>query len=120
TASVMPWRKRGPRTKRAAEDADTHDRHGIPRCKHCGAETRFVRFAKANPKPRLWFQCLVGTGPCAKTQSIYCERDWRLLLPLWRTSETYMALSQARSRYARVHHHWRQRYRVGSHDHMLR
>ncbi|HEU4977652.1 MAG TPA: hypothetical protein VFT42_02030 [Solirubrobacteraceae bacterium] len=31
-----------------------------------------------------------------------------------------MALSDARSRYERVHHHWRQRYRVGADDHMLR
>lgn len=43
-----------------------------------------------------------------------------MLLPLWRTSETYMALSDARNRCERVHHHWRQRYRVALDDHMLR
>lgn len=116
-----PWRKRGPRTKRSAEDADRFDRHGIVRCKFCGGETQFVRFAKASPKkPRLWVKCLTGTGDCAKVQTVYCEKDWRLLLPLWRTSETYMALSNARNRYERLHHHWRQRYRVASDDHMLR
>ncbi|MCU1529283.1 MAG: hypothetical protein JWP75_3046 [Frondihabitans sp.] len=121
TATVAPWRKRNGSVERSAEDADRFDRHGIPRCKQCGGETQFVRFAKANPKkPRLWFKCLVGSGDCAKVQSMYCEADWRLLLPMWRTSETYMALSNARNRYERVHHHWRQRYRVASDDHMLR
>jgi hypothetical protein len=122
TATVTPWRKRGPRTDRAAEDADRFDRHAIPRCKFCGGETQFVRFgrSKSNPKPRLWFRCSVGLGDCAKVQTIYCEQDWRLLLPLWRTTETYMALDKARNRYERVHHHWRQRYRVASDDHMLR
>lgn len=59
TAPVMPWRPAGGDRKRP--DKDGHDRHGIPRCKHCGGPTSFVRFHPGDrPKPaeernpRLW------------------------------------------------------------------
>jgi len=119
-ASVFPYRKVGTR-KRPDEDNEIHDRHGIPRCKHCGGPTRFVRFSKANPKPRLWYRCTLGTtGGCKKDQTVYCERNWKMLLPLWRTDDVYMALRNAHQRYERVHHHWRTRYRVGADDNALR
>lgn len=81
-----------------------------------------MRFHKSNPTPRLWYRCTDGTATpkCGRTQSISCSADWRLLLPLWRDTETYLALSSAHQRYERVHHHWRSRYRVGSGDHKLR
>jgi hypothetical protein len=81
-----------------------------------------VRFHKSNPTPRLWYRCTDGTATpkCGRTQSISCSADWRLLLSLWRDTETYLALSSAHQRYERVHHHWRSRYRVGSDDHKLR
>jgi hypothetical protein len=41
-ASVIPWRQANQHERR--HDKPTHDRHGIPRCKHCGAPSTFVRF----------------------------------------------------------------------------
>jgi hypothetical protein len=109
-ASVMPWRKR--RGQDTRQDVGSHDRHGIPRCRHCGAPGKFVRFNKS-PKPRLWFHCVAGTTPaCNKDQSILCSKDWRLLLPLWRTDPIYHELEASHSIYERVHRHWRERYQV--------
>jgi hypothetical protein len=34
-----------PRGDFKRHDKDIHDRHGVPRCKHCGAPTSFVRFS---------------------------------------------------------------------------
>lgn len=97
-ASVIPWRKGHNRTER--HDYDTHDRHGIPRCKHCGAESRFVRFRVESSGPRLWFKCANETlskrqAGCERIQSIQCNKDWRLLLPLWRTDPIYHELKMS-------------------------
>lgn len=121
-ASVIPWRKTSTGPDRELYDTDKYDRHGIPRCKYCGATTRFVRFNKQNPEPRLTVACELGITPnCRdKQQTIYCKVDWRYLLPLWRTTEEYLALRDSHDRYERVHHHWRTRYRVGADDHALR
>lgn len=51
TATVVPWRPGGGDLKR--HDYDTHDRHGIPRCKHCGGPTGFVRFSVGDRSIRL-------------------------------------------------------------------
>jgi hypothetical protein len=110
-ASVIPWRKRNGHERR--HDFTTHDRHGIPRCKHCGAPSRFVRFRVSDKGPRLWFKCELGATPaCAKEQTISCQADWRLLIPLWRTDAIYHELEQTHSNYERVHRHWRERYLV--------
>lgn len=114
-ASVIPWRKANGHTKR--HDKLTHDRHGIPRCKHCGAESKFVRFLVEDKGPRLWFKCanetkIQKTPACDKVQSIACSKDWRLLIPLWRTSPIYHELQKSHQLYERVHRHWRDRYLV--------
>jgi hypothetical protein len=128
-ASVMPWRGSGTVTDRAQEDRELHDRHGILRCKHCGAPTKLVSFAKsAGAKrgkelrgPRLYAKCLLPiTAGCAARQSVGCDRAWRMLLPLWRDSPVYLALRHSHDRYERVHHHWRVRWRSGADDHSLR
>ncbi len=122
--SVMPWRAAGNRQEREMEDCDTHDRHGIVRCKHCGAPTRhisFTRTAGGKRGPRLYVQCLTPTTPdCERRQSIGCNVSWRMLLPLWRDSPVYLALRHSHDRYERVHHHWRVRWRSGADDHALR
>jgi hypothetical protein len=41
-----------------------------------------------------------------------CSKDWRLLLPLWRTDPIYHELEASHSIYERVHRHWRERYQV--------
>ena len=123
-ASVMPWRATNQRIDRAREDCDTHDRHGVVRCKHCGAPTRFVSFARSaggRRGPRLYVQCLTPvTAACESRQSIGCNVSWRMLLPLWRDTPTYLALRHSHDRYERVHHHWRVRWRSGADDHALR
>jgi hypothetical protein len=127
--SVMPWRAGRGRLTRALEDCDTHDRHGVVRCKHCGAPTRLVSFTRtAGEKrdgtkrgPRLYVQCLApALAGCKTRQSVGCDVRWRMLLPLWRDSETYLALRHSHDRYERVHHHWRVRWRSGADDHSLR
>lgn len=114
-ASVFPYRNGGQEHYRS--DHLEYDRDGVPRCKGCFGPTNFVRFSAANPKPRLWFRCQAPSTPaCEKEQSIYCERDWRYLLPLWRTTEAYHALRASHDKYERVHVHWRQRYKVAGDD----
>lgn len=118
-ASVMPYRPRH-QTMRKRRDEDEYDRHGIPRCKHCGGQSKFVRFAH-KPYPRLWFECLEGrTDGCAKTQSIACSKNWRSLVPLWILEPAYFALRDSHQIYERVHNHWRTRYRVGAATHEMR
>jgi hypothetical protein len=121
-ASVFPWRPSGSRTDRQAEDCQLHDPYGVPKCKHCRRATRFARFsAKGHSGPRLWVKCAAPEKPgCHQEQTVLCKRNWRMLLPLWRTSETYLVLRETHQKYERVHHHWRARYRVGSDDHALR
>ena len=116
----MPWRPAGGSLKR--HDKDAHDRHGIPRCKHCGGPTAFVRFSvgdRSTPpeerKPRLWARCMVAaTGKCANDQTFSCSTDWRLLVPLWRTDAIYHELKQSHSSYEAVHDWWRDRSKVAA------
>ncbi|HST54465.1 MAG TPA: hypothetical protein VLJ42_01045 [Solirubrobacteraceae bacterium] len=107
-ASVIPWRASN--HERTREDHARYDRHGIPTCNHCGGDSSFKRFHHATgpaKEPRLWFQCNPG---CPGDQSIYCKANWRLLLPLWRTSEAYQVLRQSHDNYEHTHHRWRERY----------
>jgi hypothetical protein len=116
TAPVFSWRPAGGDFKR--HDKDTHDRHGVPRCKHCGGPSEFVRFSVNNGKPRLWFSCMIGaTSDCAKDQTITCSKDWRLLVPLWRTDPLYHELKVSHGSYEAVHDWWRDRYKVAA-DHL--
>jgi hypothetical protein len=111
-ASVINWRASN-WTGSKRHDKLGWDRHGVPRCKHCGGDSRFVRFAE-RPSPRIWFGCAVAATPaCQKTQSIACSKDWRLLVPLWRTDQRYYELRTSHKRYERVQRHWRDRYHVG-------
>jgi hypothetical protein len=110
-ASVFPWRKHHENESRA--DNYVYDRHGIPRCKYCGAATEFVRFAH-EPYPRLWVRCLTAkTEACREPQTHACSKDWRALLPLWRDDPVYMELRATHGLYESVHDYWRDRYKVG-------
>lgn len=110
-------------------DHDEYDRDGIPRCKHCGSETQFVRFAR-KPKPRVWFTCARPTGKCAcrkknkktgKSELVPIEQslmlgdtDPRYVLPLWRNTAAYQALQEVGITMERAHHLARVRSRVGT------
>jgi hypothetical protein len=113
TAPIFSWRAGG---RGVREDKETHDRHGVPRCKHCGAPSTFVRFS-AKRGARIWFDCMGQATPaCAKTQSIACKLDYRLLVPLWRTDPLYHELKESHSQYEGTHDYWRDRYKVGADD----
>lgn len=122
TAPVFAWRAGGSDRKR--HDFETHDRHGVVRCKHCGEPTNFVRFSpgdESRPEDernaRLWVDCMLGHQPgCAKTQTISCKTDWRLLVPLWRTDPLYHELKESHTSYESVHDWWRDRYKVAADD----
>ena len=103
---------------------DSHDRHGIPRCQHCGAPTGFVRFSPGDlskpdedRSPRLWVPCMAGaTDECTKTQTIACSSDYRLLVPLRRTDPLYHELRESHSSSEAQHDWWRDRYKVAADD----
>ncbi len=117
-ASVILWRKSANRMTR--EDTDEIDRHGVPRCKHCGGPSRRVRFNHL-PYPCIWFHCEMPlTDGCERDQRIACSNDWKRLLPVWRTQETYFALRETHGNFERVHRIWRDRYRVGAATHEMR
>ena len=113
-ASVIPWRKGNASEGKRVDYLPRYDRHGIPHCKHCGMEGIFHRFqhdSGPNKEPRLWFRCSKPGGPeCQAVQSMLCKENWRLLLPLWRTSPAYQVLRQSHENYENAHHRWRERY----------
>lgn len=111
TAPVIPWRANGTGKRR---DYETHDRHGLMRCKHCGGAMRQVRFSAGGRGPRLWFSCILKpTRECAGDQTISCNKDWKLLIPLARTEPLYHELKLSHQTYEAVHRYWRDRYKVG-------
>jgi hypothetical protein len=114
SAPVFPWR-RGKAKRRY--DQLTHDRHGVPRCKHCGGPTEQVRFSANGGKPRIWVRCIhQPTAGCAAEQTISCSADWRLLVPLPRTEALYHELKESHQTYEAAHDYWRDRYKVGADD----
>jgi hypothetical protein len=115
TAPVFPWRPAGGDFKR--HDQETHDRHGVMRCKHCGGPMEQVRFSAEGGKPRLWFRCMIGVTPeCAKDQTISCSTDWKALVPLSRLQPLYHELKESHGTYEGVHDYWRDRYKVSADD----
>lgn len=102
--SVFPWRKRPGLTDRSQVNCERYDQYGVPRCQVCFGPTRFVRFRFTSDRPRLWYQCERPTPDCPHdARTISCGENWTMLLPLWRTSETYLALRIGHMEYERVH-----------------
>jgi hypothetical protein len=116
-ASVFPWRKLNrTETERRDLDTDSVDRHGIPRCRHCGGPgdltaPRLGFHLTGRAEPVLVFRCMLGlTAGCAGDQQITCTENPRLLLPLSRLTPEYHAMSVAGKHLERVWGHWRRRY----------
>jgi len=86
-ASVFPWRKpNGSVTSREEVDRDEFDRHGIPRCRHCGGPGTLkgagLGFHQPRGEPVLRFRCKLGlTAGCNAIQQISCSIDPRTLVP---------------------------------------
>ena len=53
------------------------------------------------------------TDGCERVQTISCAKDYKRLLPLWRTTDAYAAMRETHFDYERIHHFQRVRYRVG-------
>lgn len=120
-ASVIPWREWKKGMQREDVDTDRYDRHGVVRCKHCGgpcdqqADGLGLYFARGTPRLRV--KCELRLTPdCAKTQSIACEEEWRMLTPMSRLSDTYHALAHSAKNKEHVFRHWRDRYTVAGND----
>lgn len=120
-ASVFPWRKFRPHEKRETTRTEQYDEHGVPSCKHCGAEGVFESFS-TSPSPRIWFHCSNGlaTPECAKRQSISCSTNWRFLVPLWRTNEAYLALRHGHGHFESTHWRWRDQWLVAGDNNQTR
>jgi hypothetical protein len=113
SAPVFPWRPGNGQARR--HDEETHDRHGVMRCKHCGGPMEQTRFSANGERPRLWFRCMIGASPeCAKEQTISCATDWKALVPLARTEPLYHELKESHGTYEGVHDYWRDRYKVAA------
>jgi hypothetical protein len=121
--SVFQYRRRAHETRKVAPSAG-FDEDGIPACKHCGESTDLVRFRIDGPKrnrPRVWFRCLADTEPgCAKEQVISCSRDWRRLLPVWRTHAAYLAMAQSHHSYEGKHQAMRSNYLIAPNAYAIR
>jgi hypothetical protein len=116
-ATVVPWRNTSSKKERRLMDAEGYDRHGVPRCPHCGgpgdllAPGQGLYFARGGP--RLRFRCLLRLTPeCARQHSIACAESGRMLVPLPRVTERYYALKKASKNAEHVYRHWRDRYAV--------
>jgi hypothetical protein len=117
-ASVIPWRQPRADIERHQMRADEYDEHGIPRCRYCGGPCQLESagmgfYLDGKDKPRLRYRCLLRhTTECEKAQSIACEKEWRLLVPLNRLTPFYHAVRKGHQHFERVFRHWRDRYGV--------
>jgi len=120
-ASVFPRKRTNQRDSQKSQGTKDFDIHGIPSCRHCKGPGNFVRFQlviKGNCIiPRLFFTCsLPEHDDCEGMQSISCSKDWRRLLPVWRTHPQYQAMTQQHNMYEFKHEQMRMNYRVGAND----
>ena len=117
-ASVIPWRQPREDIERRQMRTDEFDEHGIPRCRYCGGPTQLESagmgfYLDGRGKPRLRFRCLLRHAlECERAQSIACEKEWRLLVPVSRVTPFYHSIRKGHQNYERVFRHWRDRYGV--------
>ncbi len=111
---MIQWRRSQAHEQKL--DTDRYDRHGVPRCQHCGGTTEFVRFHH-EPTPRIWVRCMTSaTDNCNGVQSIACSTDWRALVPLRRDDPVYLELRRSHQPFEAVHDYWRDRYKIAAAD----
>ena len=121
--SVFPFRQRGGSAPKKREPTALFDEHGIPKCRLCGGETQFVRFAVVKKRSRskdgahegqgrLWFRCRMGSPRCGGEQTVLCSSSPCDLLPVWRTEEAYAAMRVSHQSYEHKHRDLRIQYLV--------
>ena len=125
-ASSIPYRIFNGRQHRYELEDHRVDRHGVPRCQHCGAEGttqgRSLGFTiTRSGTPIINFRCALGTLPsCDAKQHVDCSHQWRLLQPVRRDELVYSQMRHAQSAYERVHGHTRRRYATSGRDPIVR
>ena len=109
--SVFPFRRHAGSESAHRQPTAVYDEHGIPRCRRCGGESDFVRFAVTRGKGRLWFRCrLPQSQKCQGEQSIFCDEAPRHLLPVWRIEPAYAAMRVSHQSYEHKHRDLRIQY----------
>jgi hypothetical protein len=124
--TALPWRRFAMLQSRHQLEDAVVDRHGVPRCQHCGAPGKtngsgrgFVITEHGTPVVR--FSCVAKARPeCRGIQTVHCEHEPRLLQPLRLDDEIYNQLRHRHSNREHVHLHERQRYAVGGRDVAIR
>lgn len=126
TGSVLPFRKTAGFTKPEQMENERVDRHGHPRCQHCGAPCKtagsglgFVVTTFGTPTIRGRCMAKVESG-CRSIQSFACSTGPRLLQPLTKDANVYAQGEFLHDNSERVHIHDRQRYTLSGRDTMLR
>jgi hypothetical protein len=113
-ASVIPYRRHGHHQPLTTPATERWDEQGVPICQHCRGGTDYVSFFLDRGMPRLRYRCTLPQTPgCHKDQYINCAHDYKRLLPIWETHETYAIVKEAHPEYERIHNHNRRRYRIG-------
>jgi hypothetical protein len=98
-AAVLPHRKAHASEKdRSQLRTDAYDEYGTPRCKFCGGpgdqHAAKGGLTVVGGVHVIRFRCKLGATPNCITQlqSIRCDLNWKLLVPLSRETERYWAL----------------------------
>jgi hypothetical protein len=128
-ATVMPWREPSKDVRRKDVANDKFDRHGVPRCQHCGAVgiTNLAGYGfhyDQRAEPRIAFRCSLGKrtdfADCGKRQTIACSENWTMLLPIDLTEEVYYAVKGASKNREHSHRDSRSRGAVAGKDYTSR
>jgi hypothetical protein len=125
-ASVLPFRKNGVWTEAKQLENEHVDRHGRPRCQHCGVPCKTtgsgLGFAVTKfGTPTVRGRCMAKVQPdCRGIQSFDCSQEPRLLQPLTKDATVYAQGEYLHDNSERVHIHDRQRYTLSGRDTMLR
>jgi hypothetical protein len=116
-ASIFPFRRlNGSEPKRECADHDDFDRHGVPRCRHCGGPgdvsgAKLGFHITRDRRPVLRYRCMAMlTADCDGIQEIGCANEWRILVPLSRRHPSYHAMAVAGKSLERTWSAWRERY----------
>lgn len=121
-AVVAPRRKRSNRIERIDWRTEGFDEDGIPRCRSCGGEgdqdgPGLGLVFTPRGEPTIRYRCAVPFADgCDGVQSIRCEEEWAMLLPLSRTTELYHSVRYAHHNSEHVYRHARDRYAVAGKD----
>ena len=111
--SVFPYRRQNGSDSERRQPTAKYDEHGLPKCRHCGGESEFVRFAVTNEKGRTWFRCRLPQSPkCQGEQTILCDEAPRHIIPVWRIEEAYAAMRVSHQSYEHKHRDLRIQYLV--------